>query len=459
MKKDFSDLIHQQRVYFNAGQTRDLQNRKKHLLLLKTLLKDNEVRLMEAIKSDFGKSAFETFATEFALLYLDIGEALKNMHRWTKPKRVSTNVFNLPGKSFIHKEPYGLTLIIGAWNYPYQLSLAPAIAALAAGNTVVLKPSELPAATSKAMADIINSHFPKEVFYVVEGDAEVTEALLDNRFDYLFFTGSDRVGRIVYEKAAKHLTPVTLELGGKSPALVLPDADLKVAARRIVWGKFLNAGQTCIAPDYILAHRSIAEQLTTTLINEIKKNDYSLDNGNYVQIINDKNLERLEALIEKEFVVFGGEVDYDQRTIAPTLMEIPTWDVKCMHEEIFGPILPILVFDELNEVLTNIKERPSPLALYVFSANKATQKKIMTEIPFGGGCINDTIMHITNSALPFGGIGFSGMGNYHGEAGFRTFTHEKSVFIKPTFFELKLKYPPYSSGKFNLLRRLVKWLS
>jgi aldehyde dehydrogenase (NAD+) len=309
------------------------------------------------------------------------------------------------------------------------------------------------------MADLINAHFPEEVFHVIEGDAEVTETLLNNRFDYLFFTGSDRVGRIVYEKAAKHLTPVTLELGGKSPALVLNDADLKVAARRIVWGKFLNAGQTCIAPDYILAHRSIAEQLTTTLIEEIKKNDYSLDNGNYVQIINEKNIERLESLIEKELVVFGGEVDYDQRTIAPTLMEIPSWEARCMQEEIFGPILPILVFDELNDVLTNIKERPSPLAMYVFSSNNATQKKIMTEIPFGGGCINDTIMHITNSSLPFGGIGFSGMGNYHGEAGFKTFTHEKSVFVKPTFFELKLKYPPYSSGKFNLLRRLVKWLS
>jgi aldehyde dehydrogenase (NAD+) len=459
MAQDFIELIDQQRTYFNAGQTRNLQNRKKHLLLLKTLLKENEGKLMEAIKSDFGKSSFETFTTEFALLYMDIGESLNNMHRWAKPKRVGTNLFNLPGKSFIHKEPYGVTLVIGAWNYPYQLSLAPAIAALAAGNTVILKPSELPAATSKIMAELINSNFPKEVFHVVEGDAEVTEALLNNRFDYLFFTGSDRVGRIVYEKAAKYLTPVTLELGGKSPAMVLTDADIKVAARRIVWGKFLNSGQTCIAPDYILAHRSIAARLKTALIEEIKKNDYSLTNGNYVQVINEKNMVRLDSLIEKEFVVFGGEVDFDQRTISPTLMHIPSWEAKCMQEEIFGPILPILEFDDLDEVLTKIKERPSPLALYVFSSNKSTQKKVMSEIPFGGGCINDTIMHITNSSLPFGGIGTSGMGNYHGEAGFKTFTHEKSVFKKPTFFELKLKYPPYNAGKFNLLRRFVKWLS
>jgi aldehyde dehydrogenase (NAD+) len=458
MHPDIPYIFNHQRAFFETGETLDIQKRKEYLSLLSRLLQSHEKELCDAIFQDFGKGTFEAFATEFALLYADIKEAKSMLFRWAQPRIVGTNLFNWPGKSTIHREPYGVCLIIGAWNYPIQLSLAPAIAALAAGNTVMLKPSELPAQTSSVLARMINDHFPPEVFRVIEGDVEVTTTLLNQRFDYIFFTGSERVGRIVYEQAAKQLIPVTLELGGKSPCIVMEDCHVQVAARRIVWGKFLNAGQTCIAPDYVFVQKSVRDAFLNALKLEIERNAYSIENGNYVQIINQKNMDRLSQMIPEEGVFWGGEIDFEKRTISPTILIDQKWDAPCMQEEIFGPILPVFSVDTLDEAIKKIKEKPKPLALYLFSRGSSTEKKVIQRISFGGGCINDTIMHITNSALPFGGVGTSGLGQYHGEAGFKTFSHEKSMFRKPTFFELKLKYPPYSESKLNLLKRFVKWL-
>lgn len=414
-----------------------------------------EGEILQALQDDFGKSAFEAYATEMGILYSDIREARKKLRKWSQPRRVSTNLFNLPGRSYILPEPYGVCLVIGAWNYPVQLALAPVIAAMAAGNTVVLKPSELPANTSKVLARLVSTYFSPEYLAVVEGGVETTTLLLEQKFDKIFFTGSVPVGRIVYQAAARHLTPVTLELGGKSPAIVLPDANLEVSARRIAWGKFLNAGQTCIAPDYVLVHRNIAKVFTQKLIAAIEKTKYHPDHQNYVQIINDRNLQRLAQLLDPEKIIYGGHFDPTQRFFEPTLMAEIGFDDKVMEDEIFGPILPIIVYDELEQALEQIQTMPKPLACYVFSAHKALARQIMKQLSFGGGAINEVIMHITNPALPFGGVGNSGMGNYHGYAGFKTFSHEKSILEKPFWGEPLLKYPPYTTWKTKWLKRLL----
>jgi aldehyde dehydrogenase (NAD+) len=413
--------------------------------------------LSEAIHADFHKSAFDTYTTEFALVYSDIQETIKSLSEWSRPKRVRTNLMNLPGRSTIYREPYGVCLVIGAWNYPYQLTLAPAIAALAAGNTVIIKASELPAHSARVLAKMINTNFSPDLFYVVEGGPEETNLLIDLKMDYIFFTGSVRVGRLVYQAAAQHLTPVTLELGGKSPAIIDESAKLSTTVRRLVWGKFLNAGQTCIAPDYVYVHRSIYTQLLAELIKQIENNAYSLANGNYVQIINTHHFNRLRELMATDRVHYGGELDEENRVISPTVLTDVSWEDAVMKEEIFGPILPILVYDQLDEVISAIQSQPKPLSLYLFTRKSSVKKRIMSELSFGGGAINDTIMHITNSNLPFGGIGNSGIGSYHGEAGFKTFTHEKSVFVKPLWGEPSIKFPPYSSNKLKWIKRLLKF--
>jgi aldehyde dehydrogenase (NAD+) len=453
----FSDLLANQRQYFKAQHTKPLSARQTALRSFKQMLLENEAKLYAAVQADFGKSEHEAFLTEWAILIKDIDEALGSLKNWTKPQKVRTNLVNWPGKSFTIAEPFGQCLVIGAWNYPIQLSFAPVIAALAAGNTVILKPSELAANSAQCMAEIVAAYFSPKLFTVVQGGVAETTALLSERFDKIFFTGSPAVGRIVYQAAAKHLTPVTLELGGKSPAILTPSANLPVAIKRLVWAKFLNAGQTCIAPDYVFIHDSIYEDSIALFKSTITNNNYQLSSKNYVQIINERHLERLEQLIQKEKVAYGGNVDRNTRTIKPTLLRDISLEDPVMQEEIFGPILPLIRYTHFDEVLSYIQDHEKPLSAYLFSNDQAEQNAWLNRLSFGGGCINDAIMHITNPNLPFGGVGQSGTGSYHGKAGFTTFSHLKSVFKKPNIFEVPLKYPPYTQTKMDWIKRLLKF--
>jgi aldehyde dehydrogenase (NAD+) len=450
-------LIETQRSFFNSNQTRDTRFRTEQLKKLKSLVLKNETLLYKAIMDDFGKSEFETYATELSLIYHEINLALRKVKNWSRVKRVPTNLANFPARSYIIPEPLGTVLVIGAWNYPYQLSVVPAIAAMAAGNTVIIKPSELPSRTSQVMADLINNSFDSGFLYVVEGGISETTELLSYRFDKIFFTGSIPVGRLIYQAAAKHLTPVTLELGGKSPAFVFSDCNIKMTARRIAWAKFINAGQTCVAPDYILVEKKIEQQLLNALFDEL--NSYpktwqeSVDH--YTRIINPKNFDRLVQMIDPEKVCYGGKTDRETRFISPTVLKNITFEHKIMEDEIFGPLLPVLGFTDLNEAIDQVKYRPRPLSFYVFSTNKKTVNRLLKELLFGGGAINDSVMHLSNSNLPFGGVGFSGIGSYHGKAGFAAFSHYKSILHKPFWFESSLKYPPYTPFKLKWIKRMM----
>jgi aldehyde dehydrogenase (NAD+) len=452
---NITKVIENQRLFFNTNRTKELSFRIEQLKKLKAVLVRNEAEMINAIYEDFGKSEFDVYTTEFSILYSDISLALKNIKKWAKWKRVRTNLPNFPAKSYVVPEPFGVSLVIGAWNYPYQLSLAPVIAALTAGNTVILKPSELPENTSKVMAKMINENFDPRVLHVIEGGVEITTELLKNKFDKIFFTGSVPVGKIVYEAAAKHLTPVTLELGGKSPAIVAADANLDVAVKRLVWAKFLNAGQTCIAPDYIYVDAEIETSFLTKLKAEIERSAFSIENGNYVRIINNRNAQRLAKLIDPSLLYYGGKINESERIIEPTILRSCSFESACMQEEIFGPILPILTYTSLDEAIAMIKSRPKPLALYLFTNDRSIKTKVTNELSFGGGAINDAIMHLTNHHLPFGGVGDSGIGSYHGEAGFNTFSHVKGMLEKPLRFEPNIKYSPYTQTKLKWIKRLM----
>ena len=452
---NYADILQQQKTFFNSHATKDLDFRKAQLQKLKKVVKSNEKLLYDAIYQDFGKSEFETFGTEISFIYKDIDYYLKNLKSFAKPKNVLTNIVNQMGSSKIVFEPLGNCLVIGAWNYPYQLTLTPVIAAIAAGNTCMIKPSELPENTMKAMAKLINENFDAQFLYVVEGGVEETTAILKLRFDKIFFTGSPRVGKIVYKAAAEHLTPVTLELGGKSPAFVTEKADLQIAAKRIVWGKFINAGQTCVAPDYLYVAENIKAKFLKVLIEEIKKRNYTDNVDHYCKIINERNFDRLEKMIDREKVVFGGETNREKRYISPTVLDHVTWDDAVMQEEIFGPILPILTYKNLETAMQTVVEGEKPLSAYLFS-NDAKEQELFTEkLSFGGGCINDTLMHLSNDRLPFGGVGNSGIGHYHGKFGFEAFSHQKAILKKSNYLEPELKYPPYSDAKLNILKKLL----
>lgn len=454
---DIAEFIEHQRIFFNSNQTKEISFRIEQLKKLNQLMVHYEAEMIDAIYQDFGKSEFDVYTAEFAILYSDISVALKNLKKWSKWKRVKTNLTNFPAKSYIVPEPFGVTLVIGAWNYPYQLSLAPVIASLAAGNTVILKPSELPENTSKVMAKMINDNFDPRILRVIEGGVEITTELLNNKFDKIFFTGSVPVGKIVYQAAAKNMTPVTLELGGKSPAIVAADCDLDVTIKRLVWAKFLNAGQTCIAPDYIFVDAKIENIFLAKLEAEIERSAFSIENGNYVRIINDRNVQRLSKLIDQSKIYFGGKINEKQRIIEPTILTSCDFDCPSMQEEIFGPILPVLRYTSLDEAINAIKSKPKPLALYLFTNDRSVKTKVTRELSFGGGAINDAIMHITNHHLPFGGVGESGIGSYHGEAGFKTFSHYKSMLEKPLRFEPNLKYSPHSTSKLKWIKRLMNF--
>ena len=452
---NYADILQQQKTFFNSHATKDLDFRKAQLQKLKKVVKSNEKLLYDAIYQDFGKSEFETFGTEISFIYKDIDYYLKNLKSFAKPKNVLTNIVNQMGSSKIVFEPLGNCLVIGAWNYPYQLTLTPVIAAIAAGNTWMIKPSELPENTMKAMAKLINENFDAQFLYVVEGGVEETTAILKLRFDKIFFTGSPRVGKIVYKAAAEHLTPVTLELGGKSPAFVTEKADLQIAAKRIVWGKFINAGQTCVAPDYLYVAENIKAKFLKVLIEEIKKRNYTDNVDHYCKIINERNFDRLEKMIDREKMVFGGETNREKRYISPTVLDNVTWEDLVMQEEIFGPNLPILTYKNLETAIQTVVEGEKPLSAYLFS-NDAKEQELFTEkLSFGGGCINDTLMHLSNDRLPFGGVGNSGIGHYHGKFGFEAFSHQKAILKKSNYLEPELKYPPYSDAKLNILKKLL----
>lgn len=452
---NYADILQQQKTFFNTHATKDLDFRKAQLQKLKKVVKSNEKLLYDAIYQDFGKSEFETFGTEISFIYKDIDYYLKNLKSFAKPKSVLTNIVNQIGSSKIIFEPLGNCLVIGAWNYPYQLTLTPVIAAIAAGNTCMIKPSELPENTMKAMAQLINANFDAKFLYVVEGGVEETTAILKLRFDKIFFTGSPRVGKIVYKAAAEHLTPVTLELGGKSPAFVTEKADLQIAAKRIVWGKFINAGQTCVAPDYLYVAENIKAKFLKVLIQEIKKRNYTDNVDHYCKIINERNFDRLEKMIDREKVVFGGETNREKRYISPTVLDHVTWEDAVMQEEIFGPILPILTYKNLETAIQTIVEGEKPLSAYLFSNDAKEQELFTKKLSFGGGCINDTLMHLSNDRLPFGGVGNSGIGHYHGKFGFIAFSHQKAILKKSNYLEPELKYPPYSDAKLNILKKLL----
>ena len=451
------NIIENQRLFFNTNQTKDIEFRITQLKKLKKALLDNENQLNEAIYTDFSKSAFDNYSCEIALIYAEIDLAIKKIKQWSAIKKVKTGLMNFPAKSYIMPEPLGVSLVIGAWNYPYQLSFGPVIAAIAAGNTVILKPSELPSQTSHTMAKIVGENFNSNFLTVIEGGISETEELLRQRFDKVFFTGSVNVGRIVYQAAARHLTPVTLELGGKSPAFILDDQDLKMYVKRLIWAKFLNAGQTCIAPDYVLIPKLLKNRFLELAIEEIKKEQFSIENQNYVQIINERNVIRLSKLLNQEKVVYGGKFDVQKRIFEPTIMDTVNFSDDVMQEEIFGPILPVISFESLDDVIGEIKKREKPLSCYIFTQDKRQKDKILHEVSFGGGAVNDAIMHISNSNLPFGGVGESGIGSYHGEHGFKAFSHYKSVLEKPTWFESNVKYFPHTPFKLKLMKWMFKF--
>ena len=455
---DILKIVNQQKTFFNSNATKDVNFRIETLKKLKHILKENEDKLYTAIYSDFKKSEFETYLTEISLIYNELNESIKNLKKWSKKKKVRTNLANFPAKSYIIPEPLGTVLIISAWNYPYQISLIPAISAIAAGNTVVLKPSEIPNNTSKILAQLINSNFDTNHLTIIDGGVKTTTELLQQKWDKIFFTGSTNVGKIIYKAAAENLTPVTLELGGESPTFIFKDCDIKLTAKRIVWAKFLNSGQTCIAPDYLLVENEIKEQLLAALKTEIEL-AYPLSNTineNYVQIINDVHFQRLTSLIPTDRIYSGGEYNIEERVIHPTILHNINFEDLIMKEEIFGPLLPVISFDNLDDVISDVKKKEKPLALYIYSKNKKIINKILNEISFGGGAINESLVHLSNPNLPFGGVGASGIGNYHSKAGFDTFTHYKSILHKSFLFEPNIKYLPFTKLKRRILKMLLE---
>lgn len=452
---NIQEIVNHQKDFFKTQQTKNIKFRKMYLEKLKNIVISNEELLYKAIDKDFGKSRFDTFTTEISFILNDIDYYLKNLNSLSKPRKVRTNLANQIGKSRIHSEPLGNVLVIGAWNYPYQLSFSPVIAALAAGNCCILKPSEIAENTMKLMARLINENFPPEYLYVYEGGIEETTELLKLKFDKIFFTGSTKVGKIVYQAAAENLTPVVLELGGKSPAIVTKGANLEVAAKRIVWGKFLNAGQTCVAPDYLLVEEPVREQFLEMLRKYITEFKYGPDADSYTRIINRKNFDRLVRLINRDKIYFGGNSDERKLFIEPTLLNNVNWEDEIMQDEIFGPILPVISFTNFNLAINTILELEKPLAAYLFTRNSEEKEIFTAKLSFGGGCINDVIMHLGNDRLPFGGVGNSGIGSYHGSYGFEAFSHQKSILEKSTWGEPDIKYPPYSDKKLSWIRKLL----
>jgi aldehyde dehydrogenase (NAD+) len=451
-----SQIVEKQRKYFLTGKTKSYQSRVEALSNLRKGLHQYENELFEALYNDLNKSRFESHMTEIGVTLLEIKEALKHLKKWMKTKKVKTPLPLFKASSYIYQEPYGTTLIISPWNYPVQLALAPLVGALSAGNTAVLKLSPDAPNTGKVLKKMINEFFIKEHVDVVLGGLEESKAVLKERFDYIFFTGSTAVGKIVMEQASKHLTPVTLELGGKSPCIVDSTANIHLAARRIAFGKIMNAGQTCIAPDYIYVHESVKNKLIDETAKQVKLflGEQPLEAKDYPKIVNDKHYQRLLNLMKDEKIVYGGK--HENQKIEPTILDQITRESKVMQEEIFGPILPILTYTNDDELIQDLKAQEKPLAVYIFSNSRTFQNRIIHELSFGGATINDTIMHVASGYLPFGGVGYSGMGSYHGKQSFLTFSHAKPVLKRSTKIDLRMRYHPYTKTNEKMLKMFLK---
>ncbi len=454
---DIPKLLSSQKAFFEAGHTLDVSERIDKLKALKELIESKEKEIAAALFADFRKPEFETYATETALILSELKITIKKLKKWAKPKKVKSTFLNFPSTDYIYSQPYGNVLVLAPWNYPFQLSVSPAIGALAAGNTVVIKPSEYAPATSQLTKEIFAEVFPEEQAAVVLGGVETSEELLQQKWDYVFFTGSVPVGRIVAKAIAPNLTPATLELGGKNPCIIHKSAKIELAAKRIVWGKFINAGQTCISPDYILIDKKKKTEFTEAVKKEIKAafGEDIKKSPDYARIINKKNFERLQAMLEGQTVITGGETSPEDNYMAPTLLNEPSLDSEVMQDEIFGPILPILTFSDETEIEKIIKHYPDPLALYVFAEDKDYSEEILKKYRFGGGASNDVVVHIANKNLPFGGVGSSGYGGYHGKFSFDTFTHKKSISKRGTWIDIPLRYAPYA-GKLPLIKKVMK---
>ncbi|MEZ4877487.1 MAG: aldehyde dehydrogenase [Flavobacterium sp.] len=432
--------------------------RKKTLLKLLIAIEKHEEEINQALYNDFKKPEFESYLTETYFVLSELKLTIKNINKWAKPKMVFPNLVNFPSTDFVYSEPYGKVLIIAPWNYPFHLALLPLVSAVAAGNQVVLKPSELTPATSKLISKIVGEVFEKNHVEVIEGGIEVSQDLLAQRWDYIFFTGSVTVGKIVAKAAAEHVTPITLELGGKNPCIIDEKANLRLAAKRIVWGKFINAGQTCIAPDYLIVHKKVKIEFIKNLKEEItlaygENPEISSD---YCSIINEKNWLRITKMMEGQKVIFGGKSNKKGFFISPTIIDEPSLESLVMREEIFGPILPIIGYETENDLEQLIQNYEKPLALYVFSTNTCFNKKIIQKFSFGGGCINDTLIHFSNHRLPFGGVGHSGIGAYHGKKSFDVFSHKKAVVKKANWLDNQIRYAPYKN-KIKWLKKILNW--
>lgn len=453
------EKINEQRQYFSTNETKDIEFRINKLKKLREVLKSEEEKVLEALRKDLMKSAFESYITEVAMVYDEINIQIKNIRKWSKDRRVKTPIVQFPAKSFVHLEPYGVVLIIGPFNYPFMLTMDPLIGAIAAGNTVVLKPSESAPETSKVLKSILEQVFDEKYVLHVnpERGKEVVDELLREKFDYIFFTGSAMVGKIVMKAAAENLTPVTLELGGKSPCIVDKDCKVELAARRIVWGKAMNSGQTCVAPDYLYVHKDIEEEFIKKLEEEIKKQfgEEPLKSEDYSRMVNEKEFNRVLSYIDKDKLVFGGNYNKETLQIEPTILKGVTWDDPVMEREIFGPILPILNFEDLNDVIKIVNSKDKPLALYYFSEDKNKIKKVLNTTSSGGVTINDTLVHVSSSYLPFGGVGKSGMGEYHGKYSFDLFSNKKGVMNRKTFLDIKIRYAPFKN-KLKIVKKIMK---
>lgn len=451
-------LVEEQRAYFMSGKTKNINIRLKALERLEQAIKKRENEIHEALKKDLNKAPMESYMSETGMTYAELSYVKKHLRRWATPHTVMTPLAQFHGKSFSYPEPYGVVLIMSPWNYPFMLSLEPLIGAIAAGNCCIVKPSAYSPNVSKVICSLIRETFPRKYIAVVEGGREENTALLEQRFDYIFFTGGVTVGKYVMEKAANHLTPVTLELGGKSPCIVDQTADIRLAAKRIVFGKFLNCGQTCVAPDYLLVQEEVKAELVHYLIKYMKKmyGTHPLENKAYPKMINEKHFDRVCRLMEGMEIVAGGTFDRKQLKIAPTLLDHVKEDDPVMQEEIFGPVFPILTFKDFTDAEKFVQKREKPLALYLFTTDREVEKRVLTNLSFGGGCINDTIIHLATSRLGFGGVGASGMGSYHGKHSFLTFSHQKSVVKKYNWIDLPMRYQPYQFWKEWTVRLFLK---
>ena len=458
--KRYKEVVEKQKEFFKTGKPIDINYRKKALIKLRDAVDKYEEKILYALKLDLGKSEFEGYETELGIVKSELKNTIKNLEKWSKPKKVRASIMNPFSDNRIYNQPYGVCLILSPWNYPFQLALMPLIGSIAAGNTSILKLSEISPFTSGVVREIVEEVFDEEYVAVFSGEAEEAINLIESDVDFIFYTGNPKIGVSVAESAGRRLIPCVLELGGKSPCIVDRKADLDNAAKKIVWGKFMNAGQTCVAPDYIIADRLVFLELRDKLVHYIKEfyGENPIESDDYPKIINKKNFDRILNLIEGKRLIFGGKYDDDSLKIEPTILEVSSMDEKIMQEEIFGPIIPIIIYKNKSEIFEIIDKNKNPLALYLFTDNNSFEKEIIEKVSFGGGCVNDTIIHCTSEGLPFGGIGRSGIGNYHGKASFDAFSHKKSVVKSKKFADISMKYPPFNEKKLELIKKVFNIL-